>query len=290
MNSFFATHKKLSYTLFAVGVLVLLLSPVFYLAIFSSTKFGEEITCKTAASASYAKTFLKDVVFTPEDWENAGIYLSGKIFFAPISDKFYLRDGVWSISVDSSGCENMDIFKNGAAPVSIFGTIRLENEELVLIVDDIFETVPAPARTSFNAGVYGLIGLAVLPITLFMRRIRIKKGWDPESEKEKKRQAFGPLFFGIMGAVAWFVNPVIGFFAFAFGIIAGRKFLRSPSRKLVIAGMALCAAGIASLGFLTASGTFAPNLGPDFFTAFEKSMEPEVDEKLPEVSQSADEG
>lgn len=273
MVSFLKRHKKLRYLLIIIGELILLLSPAIYLAFYSPTEFGEETDCQIETSerfnVRYSKTSLKEIALAPEEWEGRGVSTRAKISFAPLSEQYYLSDNEWSMPVDASGCKNMEIFNDGAALVAVYGTINIEDGEPIFIINDFFETVPPAARIVFNAGVYGLFGLAVLPIALFIKKRRIKNGWDPESEKERKRQAFGPLFFGIMGTIAWFANPLIGAFALIFGLIIGKKFLRSPARKIVIIGMVFCVVMIVGLGLFTASGKFDFRYGTDFFTAVE---------------------
>lgn len=253
----------------------MLFSPVIYLALFSPTAFGEQPVCEESETATtYSRTSLKEIILEPDVWQEGSVFVRGKIFFAPLSGAFSLRDGIWSLPLDASGCENMNIFNDGSALVSVFGTVRFENDEPTLVIDDFFETVPSATRTVFNAGVYGLIGLAVLPIALFIDRRKRKKGLDPESEKAQKQKAWGPIFFGLLGSGAWLGNPVIGACACIYGLMMGKKFLHSPYRRRALFGMIVCAIGLLGLSVVTASGRQTSHYGPDFFTAFEESMGP----------------
>lgn len=157
-----------------IALLSGILSPFLYLFLFSPTKFGETVQCKSVSTEKqeYTKVTVEKVVLDPETYQDTNVRLTGKTAFYPKSGSF-LRDGIFLVSLDLSSCEGIEAYRRGFSVwVDIQGKVMTKDDEFYILVDSFSETEPdwilALAGFSF-------IGFFPAGLLIFIRQRRAKK-------------------------------------------------------------------------------------------------------------------
>lgn len=151
-----------------------LVGPFLYLFLYSPTKFGESATCAGAGAAQYERPSLKEMIFEQESWKDKDVKVTAMMEFAPVSEEFYLRDGIFVVPLDVSGCENTEIFTAGPALVDVEGKVIFEEDSPLLVVDDFNETAPNWMYVFFVIAIWAFVFEAAWFFAAFVRRWRKK--------------------------------------------------------------------------------------------------------------------
>ncbi|MFY9462133.1 MAG: hypothetical protein WAP51_02945 [Candidatus Sungiibacteriota bacterium] len=236
---------------FIVAMGLLMASPAFYLRVYSGSLNGRQAVC--AAGGADAKTVpLQEVILRSDYWNFQKVAVSGKLSYSENRETFYLRDGIFSIPLNVSDCQNLHDFEQDEMLIAAKGAVSEDNGELLLTVTELREEVPGFFKVMFNAGFLGLISILAVPLILgfiqlllrFLALTGLKKTRGVLSPEETGNRAAGRMLLVSIGApLTWFINPVFGAGFHIFNVLRNRSGLRSPKSKVAIAGVTLSVAG-----------------------------------------------
>lgn len=241
--------------LLIAGTALLLYAPTIYLNRFSPLGPDEAVICRNEAAEGHAEADVADVA-SGQQGEGTKVKLYGRVAYAPASEIFRLRDGVFSVPLTFSGCDETDLLKGAEVPVFVKGTVARQDGQTYIAVDGIKQSFPAWSQTAFNAGFWGLIGVfaaAVIGFFSLLRTLLAMIGFKrrqkepPSPEEIAERKAGASLLAGVLAPFAWSTNPIIGVVLHVSGLLAGRHGLRSKKRTVAIAGLTLCVAGLVGM-------------------------------------------
>ena len=243
----------------------------------SGTPDQEEAVCRYADETGHEASTLRKIALDFDPLKNPLVGVRGKLSYAPVSQSFYLRDGVFSVPVSLSGCRDFDAFKEGETVVMVKGVVAARDGRPIIAVHSVRETVPRWVQFIADAGLLGLWGLAVSLLTLLFQffswlgvLIGLRKRKEPPSPAFKLNQHAGAsLVAGIAAPLFWIVSPAIGLFFHVVGLVRGRLGLRSQKRRVAVAGLILCGIGLLVIPLVYAStGKFLIRMEPFLYPFF----------------------
>ncbi|MBI4992493.1 MAG: hypothetical protein HZB99_04755 [Candidatus Harrisonbacteria bacterium] len=251
--------------MFVAASYILTLAPNFYWYSSSGLWNGRQAVCGTAEEIDYFydKNLREVILNTGTEYDYLQVYdnkwpvkVSGKLSYSPGQEIFYLRDGIFSLPLNVSNCQNIQSFEKGEKLIAVKGIVSEDGDKLLISVTELRETVPGWVQIIYNAGIWGGIILVSFVIfsgfSAFFRRflvriglIKLKPAILPEAIQEKN--AVNMFVAGIAAIYIWVLNPVIGAGLQIFSLIFYRDGLRSKKRSIAIAGAVLCGAGFIAM-------------------------------------------
>lgn len=164
-----------------------MISPLLYLFLFSPTKFGETVHCKSTSTEKqeYTKVSIENVLLDSETYKDTNVRIAGKTAFYPKSGTF-LRDGIFIIPLDVSSCKGVEAYERGfSAWADIQGKVMTKDDEPYILADSFSETEPYWILTLSG---FSFIGLFPALLIIFIRQRRAKKNASVSRNSENNTE------------------------------------------------------------------------------------------------------
>ncbi|MDO8558212.1 MAG: hypothetical protein Q7S09_03430, partial [bacterium] len=152
-------------------VSLLIIGPNLYWLNSSAPWSGRQAVCG-GESKDGIRSDLQRIVLDAADLNSGPVELSAELSYAPSQGIFYLRDGIFSVPLDTSDCQGLEGFQNGESFVAVKGTVEKDDEILILAVNGLRETVPIWVQIMYNAGIWGGIAGTIMLLAMGFAGVR----------------------------------------------------------------------------------------------------------------------
>ena len=236
---------------FVAGLFVSI--PNLYWTYHSPSHQQMRVVCYNYTETTEQKITIANVVLDPAKWNNTDVQVTGEIFYSEPDKSYIIRDGIFHLPFDTSGCESMDAFKNGRTTIDTKAQVFLSDGKPILVAEGIQQSLPKIIEMAYPAAVIWSLMLMTALVSLVIRLLAwllhvigvIKKKPEKPAEENLQKKA-GMLFLtGLSAPFLWLGSPYLGatlqMAALIFYVKPG---LRAPKRWVAIAGIVLCAAGL----------------------------------------------
>jgi|GEM_PF-3092179 len=210
------------------------------------------------------------------------INVYGRLVYNPVKESYNLQDGLFSIPVDLSECQELNYFRDNNPLVIINGTVNYNNEKPYIFVHGLKESIPGWLQVIYNAApltsTYITFSL-LFGIISFFRWLLPKIGLGKEKKKEKNitlinnRRAGSLILLGLFTPLTFLINPYLGLGIYLAGLLAWAKpALQSQKKIVAFIGLCFCTLGIISMTIYTFSiDAFRVPHGINFFDGIIKN-------------------
>jgi len=257
-----------------IGIFLLfVISPALYYKSISGNSNGRSAVCAIEQKyysngspidpfANYEQSSLKEI-FSDDTHENMNkVIVFGNLTYSKTEDAFYIRDGLFIIPLDVSGCQNMTQFKNKPeTPIVVAGISTMYNGMPLILVTGLHDSVPGWVKVMDNGGTmvmvaliyFYLIGGLALGLNLLLVKIGLRKTQNKNltlAPKTPEKKALWSIIYGIIGIPIWFLNPYAGILVQIYATYMGYKGLVSQKRKFAFIGIIVSGTGLVIMTFI----------------------------------------
>jgi hypothetical protein len=235
-------------------------SPNIYWHYTTGTSGGYQALCSNQSTSASTQVTVADIVLENKSAAQV-VDVSGQLVYAPEEDMFFLQDGILRLPLDLSDCQNLDNFKKGEPLVVAKGTVTIDNDKVLLVVNGLRSTVPDWFQVLYSGGVFGSIIFAIFVIIWLAKGlawllakigIGFKNKQPLSPEARKNRQAGFLLLIGLAAPLLWLLNPYLGAVIHLLALLfLAHGGLRSGKRTVAIIGVCLCSAGLVVMFFVS---------------------------------------
>lgn len=269
--------KSVNWTMFVVVVILLVSAPSIYLKTHGGTTDGVLAACggQSANLATDPDVAAQQIMFNHTVWQQKRVEVTGQLAYSQSRDLYYLSDGMFTIPLDPSQCQDLSRFNDDMLVVA-HGQVIISNGQPIIVVNGLRQIAPPILQTFYNAGtvglfiVFALIIYAIVVVLRFLVRRSKRKAQPatpaPPPAPAKNRSGFISLMLALMALIFWLINPVISLLALVWGIGFGAAGLRTVKRKQSLVGLILCLIGLGlGIFFFIGLGQFNRASGGFFY-------------------------
>lgn len=266
--------KKIGPWVLAVAVIIFLsILPALYYRHVSGNKDGRSAVCAIERQQystggdidpllNYQRTSLQEIFFDSTHKNLEKVIVSGNLRYIKKENTFYLRDGVFLIPLNISGCQQLAQFKkDGENFVTVAGIVSLNDGELLLSVTGLRDTIPGWMQIIITF-VFIIIGPLIWYLIFWalfrglswiLIKLGIKKKPEPVAtsvQKTSEKKAGWSLVLAVIALPLWFLNPYVGILLQLFGIYLAYLARTSEKKKIAFIGGTISGVGLVLMLFI----------------------------------------
>jgi len=265
--------KKMRPWAICLGVFIILFfSPNFYLLFSSGRWNGRQAVCAAPGTGVQPNdleyTALQKIVQNlPQEGASDQVLTTGRVIYSSEQETFYLQDGIFTLPIDTSDCQGLDVFKNGNTFAVVSGNLISDNGYEFLAANNIASTVPNWVTNLVMVALFVAVGLIIGFIILIVRLLEFFFSWlflrlgikkPKPAAAETKEMAAGPSRrAGVLSIILSVLAPIFWLFSFVVGIVTQIllslyvwRVLKKSMPKTALAVMILCGAGFFIMAFI----------------------------------------